>query len=457
MSIQSIRELSMFNVALSELNPAQLKNLVSDILNEALKQGASSAEVDVGFNKGFSITARNADVESVEYNQDKGIEITIYLGKRTGSASLSDFRPEAIRAAVQAACNIARFTDEDPYAGLAEKHELAFHYPDLDLAYPWNISVERAIELAIECESKALSKDKRISMAEHVVVSTGQAWNLYGNTQGFIGMYSATRHNMSCVLVAKQGDDMQRDYYYSSVCDPSLLEPVDVIAEKAVERTVQRLGGQRIATQKVPVIFAAEEARGLIGHFVAGISGGNLYRKSSFLLDSLGKRIFPEFIRIEEKPHLSKGMGSAPFDDNGVLTRPNVFVESGRVQSYILGVYSARKLGLQTTGNAGGVHNLFISTGDKNLSELIKDMHKGLLVTEVMGQGVNILTGDYSRGASGFWVEHGEIQYPVEEITIANNLRDMYANIKAIGNDVDLRGNIKTGSILLEEMTVAGH
>lgn len=443
-------------VPASELKPAQLQNLVSDILAEAKKQGATSAEVDLGLNKGFSVTARMGEVESVEYNQDKNVDITVYFDKRSGSASLSDLRPEAIRAAVEAACNIARFTDEDPCAGIADKKDLAFNYPDLELAYPWDISVERAIELACECETKAFAKDKRIVNSENAVVSTGQAWGVYGNSHGFIGMYTTTRHDISCVLIAKQGDDMQRDYYYTTSCDPELLDSITEVADKAVQRTVRRLGGKKLSTRKVPVIFVAEEARSLLGHFVGAISGSSLYRKSSFLVDSLNTQVFPKHIRIEEKPHLPKGLGSVPFDDNGVATRPNVFIENGIVKNYVLGIYSARQLGMQTTGNAGGVHNLFITTGKNDLAGLLKKMGKGLLVTELMGQGINLLTGDYSRGASGFWVENGEIQYPVEEITIAGNLRDMYGNLVEVGCDIDKRGNIQTGSILLEQMTIAG-
>lgn len=441
----------------ADFNSQNVKKLVADILQEAVKQGASQAEVDVGINKGFSVSARKGDVESVEYNQDKIIDITVYFGKRTGSASLSDFRLEAIRSAVKAACNIARFTDEDSYSGLAEKELLAFHYPDLSLRFPWDISVEHAIELAIECEAKALAKDKRITNSEGVTLVTNEGLGAYGNTHGFIGVHHSTRHEVSCVLIAKQGDEMQRDYYYTISVDPELLDPITKVADMAVQRTVRRLGAQRLGTRRVPVIFHAEEARGLLGHFVAAIQGGNLYRKSSFLLDHLGKSIFPKHIRIEERPHLSKGLGSSPFDDDGVTTRPNIFIDNGILQSYSLGVYSARKLGLKTTGNAGGVHNLFINTGEKDLTQLLKEMGTGLLVTELMGQGVNLVTGDYSRGMSGFWVENGEIQYPVEEITIAGNLRDMYANLVEVGCDVDKRGNIQTGSILLERMTVAGN
>ncbi|MHB1949704.1 MAG: metalloprotease PmbA [Gammaproteobacteria bacterium] len=440
----------------AEFNAETLKSLVNSILQEAKNQGATSAEVDVGINKGFSVNARKGDVESVEYHQDKEVAITVYFGNRTGSASLSDMRPDAIHSAVKAACNIARFTDEDPCAGIADKNLLAFNYPQIELAFPWDISVEHAIELACECEAKALAKDKRITNSEGVSITTSSGWQAYANSHGFVGIFPATSHEVSCVLIAKQGDEMQRDYYYTLAADPELLEPLYMVATKAAERTVRRLGGQRLSTRRVPVIFAAEEARGFLGHFVAAIQGGNLYRKSSFLVDHLGKQIFPEHIFLDERPWLPKSLGSAPFDDNGVATQPKFFVEKGVLKSYSLGVYSARKLGMQPTGNAGGVHNLFINTGKKDLPQLLKTMGTGLLVTELMGQGVNLITGDYSRGASGFWVENGEIQYPVEEITIAGNLREMYMQIIEVGCDVDNRGNIKTGSILLESMMVAG-
>lgn len=439
-----------------DFSPEQLKTLASQILQEALNQGASHAEVDIALNKGFNVTVRKGDVESVEYNQDKMVGLTVYFGQRTGSASLSDLRPDAIRAAVKAACNIARFTDEDEFAGIADKELLAFNYPELALSYPWHISVEQAIELAIDCEGRALKQDKRIFQSEGVTVSTFEGWQLYGNTHGFIGLFPGSRHEISCVLIAKKGDDMQRDYSYSVTVDPEKLESVSELADQAVERTVRRLGARRLSTRQVPVIFAAEEARGLLGHFVSAIQGSSLYRKASFLLDHLGQPVFPKHIHLAEHPFLEKSLGSAPFDDDGVATRQNVFIENGVLKSYALGVYSARKLGMQTTGNAGGVHNLIINTGKKDLPELLKTMGTGLLVTELMGQGINLVTGDYSRGASGFWVEKGEIQYPVEEITIASNLRDMYANLVEVGCDVDRRGNVHTGSILLDEMMIAG-
>lgn len=437
-------------------NPLQLKNMMSDILQEAAKQGATSAEVDLGVNKGFSVSARMGDVESVEYNQDKLVDITVYFGQRSGSASLSDLRPDAIRSAIEAACNIARFTDEDNCAGLADKEMMAFNYPEPLLSYPWDISVEQAIELAKECEAKALAADKQISQAEGVTVSTGIAWSAYGNSHGFLGLFPVTRHEISCVLVAKRGSEMQRDYSYTVSCDPTLLDSISKVAEEAAQKSVRRLGARHLKTCQVPVVFIAEQARSLLGSFVSAISGGSIYRKASFLVDQLGKPIFPAHINMMEHPHLVRGLGSAPFDDDGVATRDNVFIESGILKNYVLGTYSARKLGMKSTGNSGGVHNLSITTGQSDLAALLKKMGTGLLVTELMGNGVNLITGDYSRGATGFWVENGVIQYAVEEITIAGNLRDIYANLVEVGCDVDLRGNIHTGSILLEKMTVAG-
>lgn len=447
----------MSEVALVDMfNQQRLQQMVTDILAEAKRQGASDAEVDVAVNKGFNVMVRMGDVESVEYNQDKIIEITVYFGKRSGAASISDVRPEAIRAAVQAACNIARFTDEDPYSGIADKELLAFNFPEPKLYYPWNISVTDAIELGLQCEAIALAKDKRVVNSEGINIGTIEVWNAYGNSNGFIGTCPVTRHEISGSVIAKQGEEMQRDYSYTVACDPDSLESIQHIADQAVERTVRRLGGRRMATCSAPVIFAAEEARGLMGHFVSAMSGTSLYRKSSFLLDYLDKKIFPSHIHIGEKPYLPKSLGSSPFDDDGVKTRDNVFIAAGVLKSYSLGVYSARKLGMQSTGNAGGVHNLIVSHSDNNLEALIKKMGKGLLITELMGNGVNLVTGNYSRGAAGFWIENGEIQFPVEEITIAGKLQDMYANLVEVGNDVDKRGNIQTGSILLEEMMIAG-
>ncbi|MBV9575370.1 MAG: metalloprotease PmbA [Gammaproteobacteria bacterium] len=438
------------------LDANQLQEIASIILQAAARLGAHQTEVSVSANKGFSVSAHEGDVETIEYNQDKAIELTVYFGKRSGSASISDIREEAIHAAVEAACHIAKFTDEDPAAGLAEKNELAFHYPQLELAHAWDMSVEKAIELACLCEQQALAIDKRLIKAEEVNVATAQALHIYANSHGFIGHYPFTRHEISCVLIGKEKEEMQRDYSYTVSSDPRLLASVSQIAKEAAERTLGRLGAKRLSTMNAPVIFLAEEARGLLGHFIAAISGGSLYRKSSFLLDQLDKKIFPHFMQIKEQPHLAHALGSAPFDDDGVLTRANVFIEDGILRQYSLGCYSARKLGMQTTGNAGGVHNLTVKTGEKDLLALIKSMDKGLLITEMMGQGVNLVTGDYSRGVSGFWIENGSIQYPVHEITVAGNLKDMYTHIVEVGNDIDVRGNIRTGSILIEEMMIAG-
>lgn len=446
----------MSNIQNITFDSHKFEEISQSILKQAKERGASQAEVVVAANKGFSVGAHGGDVETVEYHQDKSIEIKVYFGKRSGSSSLSDMQPEAVSAAVEAACHIAKFTDEDPMSGLADKSELAFNYPKLDLSFPWPISVERAIEIACACEKEALAYDKRIMSAEEVSVATGEGYFMYANSEGFVGHFPHSRHEISCVLIGKQGDEMQRDYSYTVAVHPHELIHPDIVAKEAAERTVKRLGARKLPTMKTPVIFAAEEARSLIGSFVAAISGGSLYRKSSFLVDHLGKKIFPSFMHIQEFPFLPHALGSSPFDGDGVATRENVFIEDGVLTNYILGVYSARKLGMKTTGNAGGVHNLVVKTGNKNFTELLKTMNTGLVITEMMGNGVNLVTGDYSRGVGGFWVENGEIQYPVHEITIAGKLQDMYAGIVEIGNDVDIRGNVRTGSILINEMMVAG-
>lgn len=437
-------------------NTDKLQEIAKLILEEAARCGADQTELSVSANKGFSVSAREGDVETVEYHQDKAIDINVMFGKRSGSASISDVRPEAIRSAVAAACHIAKFTGIDPAAGLAEKDELAFNYPKLSLAFPWSITVEQAIELACQCEREALAQDKRIMSAEEVGVVTIEALFLYANSNGFLGYFPFTRQEISCVLIGKLGDEMQRDYSYTVASDPTKLESISHVAKEAAARTVRRLGARRLPTMKTPVIFVAEQARGLFGHLASAISGGSLYRKSSFLVDHLGKKIFPEFMHIQEYPHLHCALGSAPFDGDGVATRDNVFIEDGILRNYSLNVYTARKLGMKTTGNAGGTHNLSVKLGSKDLPALLKTMGTGLLITELMGQGVNLITGDYSRGVGGFWVENGEIQYPVHEVTVAGKLQDMYARIREVGSDVDIRGNIRTGSVLIEEMMVAG-
>lgn len=438
----------------------QLINVVSDILAEAKVQGATSAEAAVSIEAGLSVTARMGEVETVEHNHDKGLGVTVYVGQCKGSASTSDFGVDAIKDTVAAACRIARYTAEDEYAGLADAALMAKHIPDLDLSHPWDVTPEQAIDIALECEGAARSFDGRISNSEGASVSSHQSFRVYGNSHNFIGAYGGTRHSLSCSVIAsglgEQDDTMQRDYWYSSARHASELEAPDVVGHKAAERTVRRLGARRLKTCTVPVIFAAEVAGGLIGSFLGAIRGGAQYRRSSFLLDALGEQVFPEFMQIEERPHMMRGNNSAPFDREGVATQERAFIVDGRLQSYVLDSYSARRLGRQTTGNAGGVRNLFVSNGEHDLHALCREMGRGLLVTELMGQGANMVTGDYSRGAAGFWVENGEIQYPVEEVTVAGNMKQMFLDILAVGNDVDSRGNIRTGSILISSMTVAG-
>lgn len=435
---------------------AELTQLVADVLQEAKSKGATAAAVSASRYTGFDLNVRLGDVENLEYNEDKGIGISVYFDQRKGSASTTDTRREALVDCVEKACQFARYTQDDPYNGLADKDLMASDYPDLDLCHPWDLDPERAITLAKECEAIALAQDKRIHNSEGVNIGTYHGVKAYGNSHGFMGTYPTSRHDISCILLAKDHKGMQRDYEYSTARNASDLYSIETIAKTAAKRTVERLGARRLKTCKVPVIFRADVARGFLSHFVGAIEGGNIYRQSSFLLDHLDKPVFAPHITLHEAPHLPGGIGSAPFDAEGVRTRAGDIVKDGILQHYILGSYSARKLGMQTTGNAGGVHNLFINNCDLNFSQLLKKMDTGLLVTEVMGHGINLVTGDYSRGAAGFWVEKGEIQYPVEEITIAGNLSDMYKNLQSVANDIDHRGNLKTGSILLEEMTVAG-
>ncbi len=433
-----------------------LEQLVKDLLAAAAAQGASSAEAAVSFEAGLAVTVRMGEVETLEHHRDRGIGVTVYFGTRKGSASTADFGSQAIQHTVAAACAIARYTAEDAYAGLAEAERLADDIPNLDLFHPWNVDAEQAIHLAQTCEDAARAADSRITNSEGASVSSHSALRVYGNSHGFLAGFPSTSHSVSCAVIGEQDGAMQRDHWYSVARDHTALEAMHAVGAHAALRTVQRLGAQRLSTRKCPVLFSADMARGLIGHFVSAIRGGNLYRRASFLLDCLDQAVFPDTMRIYEQPHLAKALGSAPFDDEVVATRARDVVTNGILQGYVLDSYAARKLGMQTTGNAGGVHNLTVEPGAQDATALLRTMHNGLLVTELMGQGVNTVTGDYSRGATGFWVENGVIQYPVEEITIAGNLRDMYKHIAAVGNDVDRRGNILTGSLLIEEMTIAG-
>lgn len=436
---------------------ARLTSLVAEVIDEAARQGASAAEAGLSMDQGLSVGVRLGEVETIEHHRSQGLGVTVYFGQRKGSASTTDLRTEALRETVAAACRIAQYAAEDEFAGLPDAELLAKEFPDLDLYHPWALDVEPAIALALECENAARGFHPAITNSEGASLNTYQGLRVLGNSLGFLHGYPSSRHSLSCSVIGQSGDSMQRDDWWTVARDAGDLESAVQVGRKAAERTVRRLGARTLSTRQCPVLFAADVAGGLLGHFIGAIRGGNLYRKSSFLLDCLGKPVFPAFIHLHEQPHLRKALGSAPYDSEGVATRPRDLVKDGILQSYVLSTYSARKLGLQTTGNAGGVHNLILDPGELDLAALLKKMGKGLWVTELMGQGVNLVTGDYSRGASGFWVENGEIQDPVEEITIAGNLRDMYLKILAVGNDVDLRGNTRTGSILVEEMTVAGN
>lgn len=441
------------------VGPADLDGLrakVQQIIEEAKRQGATASEVSVSMEQGLSVSVRQREVETVEFNRDQGFGITLYLGQRKGSASTTSSGEDAIRETVAAALAIARHASEDSYAGLAEAELMANNVPDLDLFHPWAISPEQAIEQALSCEAAAFDTDSRIRNADGTSLSTHQGCRAYGNSHGFIGAYASTRHSLSCVMIAEQEGQMQRDYYYDvSRRGEALLDP-KLIGQRAAERAVRRLGARPIPTCEVPVLFAPDIAAGLLGHLLSAISGGNLYRKASFLEGSLGQSLFPDWFTLDEHPHLLGALGSAAFDGDGLATYAKPFVEQGRLVSYVLGTYSGRKLGMPSTANSGGVHNVQVTHGDESQADLIRRMGRGLLVTELMGQGLNLVTGDYSRGAGGFWVEQGEIQFPVQEITIAGNLRDMFLNIQAIGNDLETRGNLKTGSVLIEKMMVAG-
>lgn len=433
-----------------------IQQLTDAALEKLRDLRVDAAEMGIGETKGFSLSARLGDVETVEHHLEKSFSVTVYQDHCTGSASSSDFSMESIFATIEKACSIAQFSNPDPYSGLADPDKLAKTFPACDLYHPWDITPTDAIALAIECEKIALSADKRIVNSEGASVSTFNSRSLYANTLGFVGGYELSEHGISCSVLAGMNDEMQRDDEYTVARDPAKLFSIDFIAKKAAEKAVKKLGARRLKTQTCPVIFEATVAKSLLRAFTQAISGGSLYRQSSFLLNALGKPIFPDFINIYQQPHLLSAMGSAPFDREGVATVDQHYVKQGELVSYILGSYSARKLGLQTTGNSGGVFNLSISHTDITLQQLLQKMHRGLLVTELMGQGVNITTGDYSRGAAGFWVENGEIQFPVEEITVAGNLRSFFSGLVAVGNDVDTRGNIRTGSILIDQMTIAG-
>jgi len=433
----------------------QIKQMSEDVLKVAKRLGASSAEAELSLSIGQNVSVRMGEVENIEYNRDKGMSVTVYFGKQKGHASTSDMSPQALADTVAAACNIAKYTAQDEFCGLADAELMATDIQDLDLHHPWDISVDEAIEIARVCEAAALAVDSRITNSEGASVSTGTGFFAYSNSHGFTGGYSSSRHGVSCSVIAESDANMQRDYWYSTARAAEDLQSAADIGKVAGERTVRRLNAKKIKTCQVPVLFEAPLASGLISTLISAISGGNLYRKSSFLLDSLGKQIASPLLNIYEDPFIKKGLASSPFDNEGVATKARQLVKDGVLQGYVLSSYSARKLGMKTTGNAGGNHNLLIQPGANDFAGLLKQMGTGLVVTELLGHGMNMVTGDYSRGAAGFWVENGVIVHPVEEITIASNMVDMLKAIIGIGNDVLVQGSKQVGSILIERMTVA--
>jgi PmbA protein len=435
---------------------ATLQTLSRDALDYARERGATAAEVEVSEGFGQTVTVRRGEVETIEYNRDKGMGVTVYIGQQRGHASTSDFAPKALRDAVDAALSIARFTAADDCAGLAEPELLARAFPDLQLWHGWPLTVERAIEIATECEDAGFAVDKRISNSEGASVTTQESQFVYGNSHGFLAGYPSSRHSIGCSLIAGANENMQRDDWYDVARASADLASPASIGQRAAERAVRRLDSRKISTTQAPVLFEAPVASSLLGHLVSAVSGGSLYRKSSFLLDSLGKPIFAPLVNISDLPHIPKGLGSGTFDAEGVATQARDVVQAGVLQGYFLGTYSARKLGMRSTGNAGGNHNLILRDTGEDFAALLKKMHRGLLVTELMGQGVNNVTGDYSRGAAGYWVENGEIAYPVQEITIAGNLKEMFMGIVGIGTDTLRRSSRQCGSVLIDKMTIAG-
>ncbi|MBX9611698.1 MAG: metalloprotease PmbA [Burkholderiales bacterium] len=436
------------------------EGLVDTALAHAKKLGATDAGAEASEGCGLSVSVRKGELENVERNRDKSLGVTVYVGQRRGNASTSDFSRAAIEQTVQAAYDIARFTAEDPVAGLPDAEDIATTQPDLDLFHPWALTSEQAAKIALECEAAALATDRRITNSEGAGVSAQQSHFFSAHTRGFRGGYASSRHSLSVAPIAGKGAGMQRDAWYSSMrCAEELASP-QAVGRYAAERALSRLKSRKISTRECPVLFESPLAAGLLGGFVQAVSGGALYRKSSFLLDSMGKKVFPEHIHLDEDPFVLRGKGSSPFDEEGVQTRARKVVDAGRVQGYFLSTYSARKLGMRTTGNAGGSHNLTLSSrrtrpGD-DLDAMLKKLGTGLFVIELMGQGVNYVTGDYSRGASGFWVENGQIAYPVQEITIAGNMKDMFKGIEAVGADTYNYGAKTVGSILINRMKVAG-
>jgi PmbA protein len=436
----------------------ELSDIVAQALREARACGATQSEADISLQQGLNVTVRLGEIETIEYQRDRALGITVYVNGAKGSASSADLKPQAVRDMVAKACSIARHTARDTCAGLADVDDMASEVPDLDLAHRWDLSPEAAVEMARDCEAAGLAVDKRLTNSEGASISTHRGVRVYGNSHGFLAGYPSSSHSVSCVLLAQDGDDMQRDYWYSAARAPQELDDLASVGRRAGERAVARLGARQLSTRKAPVVFAPEIARGFFGHLVSAASGSSQYRKSSFLLGAAGKQVLPEFVQMQERPHLVRAMASSPFDAEGVTTRDRELVCDGVLQGYVLGSYSARKLGLHTTGNAGGIHNLQVTSSNPLLDPpaMLRQMGTGLYVTELMGQGVNGVTGDYSRGATGFWIENGERAFPVHEVTIAGNLLNMYQGVRALGSDIDTQGAIRCGAVLIDTVTIAG-
>ena len=436
---------------------AALEDIVSFVLEAAREQGAAQAEAAATHDVGLSATARMGDVESLEYTNDRGVGVTVYSGQQKGSASTSDFSESALREAVAKAWSIAKLTQADEYAGLPDADLMAdADVPDLGLHHPWQLSAQSAIDMAVQCEASAMSVDTRITNSEGSTVSTNEGARAFGNSHGFLNSVRKTSHSLSCSVVGEEDGEKQRDYWYSTGRNAAELASPETVGREAAERTVRRLGARKVPTTAAPVVFAPELARGFVGHAIAAIAGGAQYRKASFLLNAVGETVFPSFFQIQERPFLRGALASAAYDGEGVATYDRDIVRDGVLLEYVLSSYSARRLGLKTTANAGGTQNLIVPGTVENQSAIVANLERGLLVTELIGQGVNGVTGDYSRGAAGFWIENGELAFPVHEVTIAGNLRDLYRQIVAVGNDQDLRGGIRCGSLLVDEMTIAG-
>lgn len=434
----------------------RLSGLAREVLRLCAARGASQAEVALNEDRGLSVNLRMGEVETVERTRDRGVALTVYFGQRKGSASTADLQPGSLEATVDQACAIARYTEADPAAGLADARRMATDLREFDAWHPWDLDADQAIALAQDAEAAGLSADARIANSDGASAYTGHSVSVYANSHGFVGAERGTSHSLSVSLIAGRGDGMQRDYWYTSGLSPDDLEAPAAVGRRAAERAVARLEPRPIRTGEYPVLFSPEMARSLVGHLLGAVSGGALYRRASFLLDHAGKQILPSWFTVVERPHLPRGLRSSAFDAEGVATVDSDLVRDGVLQRYLLGSYSARKLGLESTGNAGGVHNLEVQANAGGLDELRRGMGTGLLVTELMGQGANTVTGDYSRGASGFWVENGEIVHAVDELTIAGRLQDMFLAIEAVGADVDRRSHVGIGSVLIGRLMVAG-